>query len=55
MIYLKKVLNKQCVKVYYIEFPIRIRGLPNEIRSFSHATRDSTQKTGDAGYKPQDM
>ena len=31
MKYLKQVLNKQFVKVYYIEFPNRIRGFLSEI------------------------
>ena len=33
----------QFIKVYYIEFPIRIRGFPNEIRASDTADHQKVQ------------
>ena len=34
LLYEELVLNTPFIRVYYIEFPIRIRGFPNEIGAF---------------------
>ena len=44
-LYPKKVLNKPFSKVYYNEFPTRIRGLPNEIRDFPLKIHANSVKT----------